>query len=279
MSSSGRLLLTALVAAAVAGCLPVWRQTGGYSIPVFEPARMPPAATFPGVSLAMPAPLSVTASLFAAGADEAPEEIVEFYIHEEIDEEEHEGEPDAKGERGELKPRSEPRFPGPSIGEPRARRRRPPSGKSTRLGLRYGLFWPGESVYDWPESQCFGLYLRRTPRREHSVGTEFGAGFVKLEAPEGSVFTRMYVLHADLLLGRMGGRGLAAYVVVGGQAIYEEADLYFERDVTAFGGAAEIGLAIGSGSGRWEIRGVYTKIMSPGRNAEDAVTASLGIAF
>ena len=77
MSSSGRLLLTALVAAAVAGCLPVWRQTGGYSIPVFDPAHVPPA--LPGASLSMPAPLSITASLFAAGADEAPEEIVEFF--------------------------------------------------------------------------------------------------------------------------------------------------------------------------------------------------------
>ena len=250
MNSSNRSLFPglscALCVALAAGCV--------HSPQAFQTASAP--GTVPPLSA------RVMSSLFAAEVDEAPDEIVEFYEHEE-----------------EFKPRPAPRFPvGPSSG-PRARRPRPRTAKSNRFGVRCGYFTPGESDYGWPDAWYVGLFVRRAPKKPHKMSAEFGGEFVKLEAPDGSVFTRMYILHADLLLGRMGAEGLAAYALVGAQLITEEADLYSQRDRAAFGGGIEIGGGVGSGDGRWEIRAVYTEIMSSGRNAEDVFSVSFGFAF
>jgi hypothetical protein len=219
-------------------------------------------------------PLVASAFLAAEDGDKAPDEIVEFYEHE-----------------GEFKPRSEPRFPDGRFMESKdrpswkERKRRTSSEVAYRLGVRCGLFSPGEADYKWPETLYVGLFVRRSPRETHRMSAEIGGEFVKLVAPEsgpgGDVFSRMWVLHADVLLGRMDPRGFAAYAVLGGQVIAEEADLYYERDRKPVGGGVEIGVGVGAGRARWrtELRAVYTEIMSSGRNTEDTFNVSFGVVF
>ena len=251
-------LLAGACAAALAGC--------GYPSAGLGPAHMPTMA-----------PLVAGTFLAAGDGDEAPNEIVEFYEHE-----------------GGFKPRTEPKFPDgrfpeskdrPSWVQRKPRKRRTPSKVAYRLGVRCGLFSPGEADYKWPETPYVGLFVRRSPRETHRMSAEIGGEFVKLVAPEsgpgGDVFSRMWVLHANVLLGRMDPRGLAAYAVLGGQMIVEEADLYYERDRSAVGGGVEVGVGVGTGRGRWrmELRALYTEIMSSGRNTEDTFSVSFGVAF
>lgn len=172
-----------------------------------------------------------------------------------------------------------PAEPAPEAAEEeRERRTRAPTGR-LRFGLRGGMSTSGGADVKWSDAPLYGLYLRRVPFERRRMTYELAAGYALTERPDEYRTSTLYTLHCDLLFGRVGGKGASVCFLLGGAAVIEDSlNNVSGETASGFGGGAEAGLSIGSASGAWEIRAVYTQIVATA-NANSLISVSLGFAF
>jgi hypothetical protein len=154
-----------------------------------------------------------------------------------------------------------------------------PRRAKLRIGLRAGSLSSDGAESDWEDVESYGLFLRRVPLERSKASLELGVDYAAPETADGLVSSTIYVVRADLLVGRFGGRGATAYLLLGGHAIMEEATRNATGEsMTGRGGGAEVGLGLGSRSGRWDLRGVYSLLLAS-ENTDSNLSLSFGLAF
>jgi hypothetical protein len=148
-----------------------------------------------------------------------------------------------------------------------------------RLGVRARGLRSGQAERNWEDALSYGVFLKRVPLERGKVSLEFGAEYAAVETTDGLVSSTMYVLRADLLLGKFGGKGATPYFFLGGHGIIEEGtrNATGER-VTGQGGGADVGVGLGARSGRWDIRAAYSLLFAS-ENTDSNLAVSLGFAF
>ena len=201
----------------------------------------------------MPSGLAHVSAGFARALDEAPDEVFRILRPP--------APPEAEAEEG-----------------PRERERPPATGR-TKFGLRGGMLSSGGADVKWADTPQYGFYLRRVPFERRRMTFELAVDYAATERPDEFRSSVLYTLHGDLIFGKVGGSGASVYVLVGGGAIIEDGTNTGSGKTTlGMRGGAEAGLGVGSASGAWELRGVYTQVLDTD-NANSLVSVSLGIAF
>jgi hypothetical protein len=231
----------ALGLAALSGCLPVLHtQTGGIG-------RAPCDAAV------MPSGLAHVSAGLARALDEAPDEVFRILRPP--------AQPEVEVEKGPREPES------------------PPATGRTKFGLRGGMLSSGGADVQWADAPQYGFYLRRVPFEPRRATYELAANYAATERPDEFRSSALFTLHGDLLLGKVGGSGVSVYLLVGAGAVIEDSTNTGSGKTTlGVRGGAEAGLGIGSASGAWELRGLYTQVLDTD-NANSLISVSLGIAF
>ncbi len=148
-----------------------------------------------------------------------------------------------------------------------------------KLGLRARGFSSGRAERKWKDALSYGIFLKRVPLERGKVALELGAEYTPIETIDGLVSSTMYVLRADLLLGKFGGKGATLYFLLGGHGIIEDGtrNATGER-VSGRGGGADVGVGLSARSGKWDIRAAYSLLLAS-ENTDSNLTISLGLAF
>jgi hypothetical protein len=202
--------------------------------------------------------LAVAARCLAAGNDEAPDELVEFF--------------ERVGD--ELKPREQPAFPPPV----ERRRMKPPRrvaggadlpDEKPRFGVRGGQLAVQSATYDWPDTPFVGVFYRMPMS---SMALEIGGEFAQLDAPGGAGSTQLLFLRGDVLF-RAGG---PVRLVAGGAGVLEVPDFGGSTDVVA-GAFAHAGVGVALGT--FDLRLTYNANLGADANTTGYLDITAGVVF
>lgn len=148
-----------------------------------------------------------------------------------------------------------------------------------KLGLRARGLSSGRAERKWENALSYGIFLKRVPLERGRVSLELGADYTAVDTTDGLVSSTMYVLRADLLLGKFGGKGATPYLLLGGHGVIEEGTRNATGEaLSGRGGGVDVGVGLGARSGRWDIRAAYSLLFAS-ENTDSSVAVSLGFAF
>ncbi len=186
----------------------------------------------------------------AAAVDEAPEEVPRF-----------------------LRPPVEP-SPGPALPEG-------PTERAGRFGVRAGLLvTTAASEGSWEQALRAGLYYRGGRSKVFELGVDYAA----VDADYGggrTASSEVLFLRCDFLFGRRSGAGRKATLfLIGGAELGLERATWEPTGETADrrGASVNLGAGVGSPSGSWDARVVYSLLIGAD-NATGTVMAALGFSF
>ena len=193
---------------------------------------------------------AVGVEFLAAAVDEAPEEVPRFL-------------------RPGVEPAIEPAPP------------EEPLRRGSRFGVRGGFLMTAPADEgSWGPGLTGGLYYRGGRR----TAWELGADYASLDADYGEgrrVSSEIVFLRCDLLFGRRGdaGRKVTTFYLGGVQVGLESATWKATGDTAQRkGGGVNIGAGVGSPSGSWDARVVYSFLIGSD-NVTGTIVAAFGYAF
>lgn len=157
----------------------------------------------------------------------------------------------------------------------------PARERASRFGVRLGIVMPAATEEgSWDSGLRAGLYYRGGRKTVYELGFDYtsaGADFGK----EATISSTIYSLRYDVLFGRWSDSDRkATFYLLGGGEIGQESGTWEATGDTleARGGGIDLGMGLGSPTGSWDARFVYTVLIGTD-NAAGTVMAAFGYAF